>query len=65
MLRATDAYGNTTTAPIAIEVYAPIPSIQNVSPDGTLSGTLDEALSQEPVDIFRIREGSSLIPLFS
>lgn len=59
-IAATDEYGNTTTEPFEVQVYAPIPTIRSVTATGVLAGILDEEISGEPVHIFRIREGEGL-----
>ena len=64
VLRVQDMYGNTTLAPLSVEVYAPIPQIQGVSTTGMLSGRIGESLSAEPIHFFRIREGDALSMLF-
>lgn len=55
MMKVKDDYGNTTLFPFVVEVYTPIPNLENVSSDGYLSGALNEPIATEPVDIFRIR----------
>ncbi len=54
-----DEFGNTAFHPVYIEVYTPIPTITSYG-SGSFSGNLDEVLSNEPIDIFRIRPGSTL-----
>ena len=59
MVEVMDEFGNTTFHPVLIEVYTPIPTILSYG-SGSFSGNLDEVLSNEPVDAFRIRPGSPL-----
>ena len=40
-MKVVDTFGNTTTEPLDIEVYAPIPQIQSVSSTGLLRGNTD------------------------
>jgi hypothetical protein len=60
LVEATDTYGNTTTEPLSVEIYAPIPQIRALSQSGSLVGSLDEPLLGEPVHIFRVREGDGM-----
>ena len=61
MMKVRDDYGNTTLFPFVVEVYTPIPNLENVSFDGYLSGILNESIATEPIDIFRIRASEYLI----
>lgn len=56
-LFAEDGNGNISSKDLTITVYSPVPEIQSLS--GTIvSGDLDEVLGDEPVDIYRLRNGS-------
>ena len=55
MLRVRDEFGNTTYMPILVEVFTPIPTLENVSESGNVSGILDNPIENEPIEIFRIR----------
>ena len=59
-MKVQDTYGNTTLAPLQVEVYAPVPQIQTLSSTGMLFGLLDEAIGAEPIHLFRIREGTAI-----
>jgi hypothetical protein len=59
-LSAEDIYGNISDSPLGIEVYAPVPQIENVSASGRLIGSLDEAIANEPVHILRVRPGEGI-----
>lgn len=53
-LYTEDNNKNISFGDITLEVYAPIPDIQTIS--GTMvSGILNESLTNEPIDIFRLR----------
>lgn len=41
--------------PISVEVFTPIPNLQNISENRYLSGILDTTTDGEPIDFFRIR----------
>jgi hypothetical protein len=58
-LKVTDDLGNIAYKNITLSVYAPIPSLVSASL-GQFTGTLDEAISREPIDVFRVRAGSPL-----
>lgn len=53
-------YGNTTFSPFTVEVYAPIPEIRTITSTGMLFGRIDEPIKDEPIHLFRIREGTPL-----
>jgi hypothetical protein len=55
-MEVRDLYGNMTIAPLEIEVYAPIPQIQNVTSTGVLMGLIEPRIDLQKVDIFRARE---------
>lgn len=57
-LNVQDEYGNATTVPIRIEVYAPIPQIQSVSATGMLYGSLVDGEKNEPIHFLRVRSGT-------
>lgn len=57
MLRAVDALGNTTTMPLTVTAYTPIPQIQGVTSTGWVLGTISESLSGIPTHLFRVRSG--------
>lgn len=57
-LKVQDEYGNTTTTPIHIEVYAPVPQIQSVSATGMLYGSLVDGQKNEPIHFLRVRSGT-------
>ena len=60
MLRVTDEYHNTTTLPITLQIYAPIPRISELSTSGVIRGGMDEALFGEPMHLFRVRTGTDI-----
>lgn len=55
VLKVRDENGNATITPITLDIFTPIPTLQNVSPDVYLSGILDTRVENEPIDFFRIR----------
>lgn len=55
-LFAQDLPGNTIQKDMILEVYSPIPTITSVV-NRIIKGVLDETLKDEPVDIFRHRNG--------
>lgn len=64
-LKTEDAYGNQTFTPLEVDVFAPIPQIQNIDTNGILHGVIDPISALEPIHFFRIRSGSPLQQLFS
>lgn len=61
LLRVRDEHGNVTYQSLLVDVFTPIPNLENISSEKNLSGILDTAVADEPVDFFRIR--SSEVPL--
>lgn len=59
-LNVQDEYGNTTTVPIRIEVYAPVPQIQSISATGMLYGSLIDGQKNEPIHFLRVRSGTPI-----
>jgi hypothetical protein len=57
VLRAIDTLGNTTTLPISVTAYTPLPQIQSVSSTGWVLGSISESLSGIPAHLFRVRPG--------
>ena len=57
VLRAVDALGNTTTMPLTVTTYTPIPQIQSVTSTGWVMGTISESLGGIPTHLFRVRSG--------
>lgn len=41
--------------PVSVEIFTPIPTLQNISENHYLSGILDTTIDGEPIDFFRIR----------
>lgn len=56
-LFAQDGNGNTSSKDLTLTVYSPVPEIQSFS-GSRISGMLDETLGGEPIDIFRLRNGT-------
>ena len=56
-LFAEDGNGNVSFKDITLNVYSPIPEIQTFS-GNVVSGNLNEVLTNEPVDVFRLRNGA-------
>lgn len=56
-MKVVDDYGNETIEPVIIEVYAPIPTIDQADLTGSVIGSIDEAIALEPIHLFRVREG--------
>lgn len=65
VLRAVDALGNTTTMPLIVTTYTPIPRIETVTATGWVMGTISESLSGIPTHLFRVRSGEQPILLSS
>jgi hypothetical protein len=65
ILRAIDALGNTTTMPLTVTAYTPIPQIQSVTSTGWVLGTISESLSGIPTHLFRVRSGEQTTLLSS
>lgn len=61
LLRVRDEFGNMTDMPLILEIFTPIPRIHHADATGMLSGALDVAVAEEPIDFFRIR--NSEMPL--
>ena len=59
-LRVVDSFGNRSTSPLKVEVYAPLPRITSVSTGGVLSGALETEIAQEPIHLFRVRQGEGI-----
>jgi hypothetical protein len=57
ILKAVDALGNTTTMPLIVTAYTPIPQIQSVTSTGWIFGSISESLSGIPTHLFRVRSG--------
>lgn len=55
-LFAEDGNGNISSKDLTFTVYPPVPDIKTLS-GNTLSGSLNEALGNEPIDVFRLRNG--------
>lgn len=65
VLRVQDEQGNTSVIPLTVQVFTPIPTLENISADKTASGILDTIVENEPVDLFRIRSSYSPIMINS
>lgn len=63
ILTVTDEFNNTTNLALNIEIYTPTPQITATTGSGWVSGKLDETLSLEPVDLFRVRSGTGILRL--
>lgn len=63
-LFSEDSNGNVSSKDLTLTVYPPVPEIDSITGD-KISGSLSEALGDEPIDIFRLRNGglSRLKPL--
>ncbi|MBP9779728.1 hypothetical protein KBD33_03855 [Candidatus Gracilibacteria bacterium] len=59
LLKITDEGGNVAFKDLNIEIYAPIPQIENITEDGA-TGSLDEVIPNEPIHLFRVRPGQSI-----
>ena len=57
VLRAVDALGNTTTMPLMVTAYTPLPRIEVVTATGWVMGTISESLVGIPTHLFRVRSG--------
>lgn len=55
VLRAVDALGNTTTMPLTVTAYTPIPRIETVTGTGWVMGSISESLGGIPTHLFRVR----------
>ena len=55
ILRVRDVFGNTTTLPLRLDVYAPLPTIRSMSATGYLHGEIESVDAGEPVHLMRIR----------
>ena len=55
IMKVQDAYMNTTLSPLRVEVYAPIPTITNVTATGMLYGSIVSRELNEPIHFLRIR----------
>lgn len=62
-LKVTDAFNNTSTKVLTIEVYSPIPQINEVTSTGFVLGTLDEKIPFEPIHLFRVRPDTDITRL--
>ncbi|NCP76955.1 hypothetical protein GW830_02325 [bacterium] len=51
-----DGNGNISSKDLTLTVYPPVPNIESIT-GSIVSGRLDETLGDEPVDIFRLRNG--------
>lgn len=56
-LFAEDGNGNISSKDLTLTVYPPVPEIQSLS-GVIVSGDLSEVLAGEPIDIFRLRNGT-------
>lgn len=56
-LFAEDGNGNISSKDLTLTVYPPVPEIRSIS-GNTVSGNLNEILGNEPIDIFRLRNGT-------
>lgn len=65
VLRVQDEQGNTSILPLTVQVFTPIPTLENISADKAASGILDTIVENEPVDLFRIRSSYSPIMINS
>lgn len=54
---AEDGNGNISSKDLTLTVYPPIPEIRSLS-GNRISGNLSEILGDEPIDIFRLRNGA-------
>lgn len=56
-LFARDGNGNISSKDLTLTIYPPVPEIQTLS-GSIVSGNLNEVLTNEPIDIFRLRSGN-------
>lgn len=56
-LFAQDGNGNISSKDLVLTVYPPVPEIQSLS-GSVISGDLNEVLGGEPIDIYRLRNGT-------
>jgi len=52
-----DGNGNLSSKDLTLTIYPPVPNIESIT-GSIISGRLDETLGNEPVDIFRLRNGA-------
>lgn len=58
VIRVIDEFGNTTESEIGIEVYSPIPRIDQAQVGVSVDGSIpNEVLESEPIHIWRVRTG--------
>lgn len=55
VLSASDELDNTTSLPVTIEAFSPVPQIEDLSQSGTIKGIVSTYNPLEPVHFWRVR----------